>query len=376
VGIEQITSETIEQYMCYAENEYGKLKRYINHIFSKNESARDPQSRSEKYIDITPTTYEYNYYNTTSYMDQKISNLQPPLSDPPFINDIDNDIIGRFYITNQIFITNNHIVKQIKCNIANMYDIKRSICTDNEIIEREKHTVNSKTNYNLQISNHPENRQINDVEEDIKKIEIYIKELTLQKTDLIYWKNKYQTLESNRKLLGKFECIHNLYIRILQFQSDCLTIYNIPDEIVRIIQSYIGIDFLEKIRQHCITQKYFPYPRDIIRDEHNSIYIKLELEDLLKKWRIVDLSHYSKQTFIRYDIDYDHHRPYKWRRRSLRNSCSKIDAINYILRGKNIHSFYEIQRDIIILTKILYDNRIKRRKTGSSANSSIRTIST
>ena len=158
--------------------------------------------------------------------------------------------------------------------------------------------------------------------------------------------------------MKKFERKNNLYIRTFQFNIQ--TIEPLPNEIISIIRDYVGEEFIENVRRYSITQTYFPSPISFHPDQYeNNDHIKDSLENMLKKWRVVDIISYSKQTYIRYDI---YNEGFKWRRRSLRTTSPKSDAIKHVLRGTHKHTFYEFQRDIILLSRFISEHKITRRR--------------
>jgi len=320
-----------EQIMNAAIIEYTKLKRYIYHVYEKNIQP-----------DINPIVYEDTNTNT--------------------------------------FTTNRYILNKFLDNIENIKEVKKIIFDNkNELIlletKQKLYFSNSKPCLNKEVIN-----DIFDVEMKLINLEKQIINLENQKKYLISRKLNYYETEANKHLFNKLQNTNNLYIRTLQFNIE--TIKNIPDDVLDIIRAYIGENFIEHVRQYNITEKYFQIENtntntntqlDISSSEINtnsfpnpSYHIKNNIEELLKKWRIVDLQSYAKQTFIRYDID--NNPSFRWRRRSLRTTISKTEAIRFILRGTHKHSFYEFQRDIIILSRILSENKIIRRRLTKEKN--------
>lgn len=335
---EIMNEEMKEQIINAAIIEYKKLKRYIYHVYEKN---------------IQPDI------NTVIYEDTNTNNT----------NEHTNT-----------FTTNRYILNKLLDNIENIKKVKKILYENkNELIvleTRQKLCFSNSKPYSYKETLD----DIYDVEMKLINVEKQITNLEKQKKHLISRKLNYYETEANKDLFNKLQNINNLYIRTLQFNIE--TIKNIPDEILDIIRGYIGEAFIENVRQHNITEKYFQIENtsintnlDISSSEVNtntipnsiiSYDIKYNIEELLKKWRIVDLQSYAKQTFIRYDID--NNQSFRWRRRSLRTTISKTEAIKFILRGTHKHSFYEFQRDIIILSRILSENKIIRRRLTKEKN--------
>jgi beta-lactamase class D len=324
---EIMNEEMKEQIISAAIIEYKKLKRYIYHVYEKNIQP-----------DINPVIYEHTNKNT--------------------------------------FTTNRYILNKFLDNIENIKEVKKILSDNkNELIVLETRQKLYFSNSKPCLNKEPIN-DIFDVEMKLINLEKQIINLEKQKKYLISRKLNYYETEANKDLLNKLQNINNLYIRTLEFNIE--TIKNIPDDVLDIIRAYIGEAFIEHVRQYNITEKYFQIEnanteQDISSSEINrnlypnpSYHIKYNIEELLKKWRIVDLQSYAKQTFIRYDID--NNQSFRWRRRSLRTTISKTEAIRFILRGTHKHSFYEFQRDIIILSRILSENKIIRRRLTKEKN--------
>jgi len=315
----QTREENKAKILRAATTEYKKLKRFVYHVYEK-----DPPAN------IHPAKYDYYYYEPN-----------------------DTNVL-----THEDIMSNQFTLNKIYNNITNIREIKGTILTKVCDLETAGDKIPATTE-NIFVCP-VQTPDIFTVENKIKDIETQILTLEKQKKQLATWKYTYYELKDSRQLLNIFERINNLYMRTLQFHPQ--TIRNMPDEIMSIIRSYVGEEFIENIRQYSITESYFRTPPSTIQAKH----IKNSIEDMLKKWRIIDIQSYSKQTFIRYDID---NQSFKWRRRSLRTTSSKSEAINYVLRGTHKHTFYEFQRDIIILSKILSENKANRRRQNKERQS-------
>jgi hypothetical protein len=111
----------------------------------------------------------------------------------------------------------------------------------------------------------------------------------------------------------------------------------LPYELIDVIRSYVGEDYLESVRQTCIMERYFISGRD-------------DVMVLLKKWRNIDLLKFSEQVFLKYTFNIERN---QWRRKTIRKSSKKVDIIENIIEGKFKLTFYDFLRDVFIVTKIL-----------------------
>lgn len=330
--------ENYDKILRAAMIEYQKLKRYIYHVYEKN---TPPNMNMIK--------YNYYYYDSES--------CRQECDKTEFIYST---------LKNEEVTTNRYMLTQMYNNSVDMKNLKEKIYektyeyeyAGNQHISFPKSFIH---NFSILESNSSSEiipKDIYAVEARINKIENQILNLEKQKRELISWKNNYYELKDNQQLLKKFERKNNLYIRTFQFNIQ--TIEPLPNEIISIIRDYVGEEFIENVRRYSITQTYFPSPISFHPDQYeNNDHIKDSLENMLKKWRVVDIISYSKQTYIRYDI---YNEGFKWRRRSLRTTSPKSDAIKHVLRGTHKHTFYEFQRDIILLSRFISENKITRRR--------------
>ncbi len=115
----------------------------------------------------------------------------------------------------------------------------------------------------------------------------------------------------------------------------------LPDELVRIIYSFIGKDTLDNVRKKCIMDRYFPDGRE-------------DVSKLLKQWRNNELLLFSKQVFLMYELNFERGRT---KRITIRKTSNKTELIENLLRCQHRFTFYEFMRDVFIISRILNDRR-------------------
>jgi hypothetical protein len=122
----------------------------------------------------------------------------------------------------------------------------------------------------------------------------------------------------------------------------------LPDELMRIIRSFIGEEVLQSARRKCTMDRYFPEGSD-------------DVVKMLKQWRNCDLIKFSEQVFLRYNVNYDRKR---WRRVALRKSSNKTILIENLLSCNYRCTFFEFLRDVFFLTRIFDSKRGHRSGRG------------
>jgi hypothetical protein len=145
---------------------------------------------------------------------------------------------------------------------------------------------------------------------------------------------------------GEPDASLNVLVPISASGAVRVVLHQLPEELVRIVSSFLGDAFLERVKQRCIMDKYFPSGRD-------------DVVVLLKQWRNVDLLRFSEQVYLKYYVNYERHR---WRRISCNKSSNKFTLIDNIVAGKAKTTFYDFLRDVFILTKLLVSKRGRRAK--------------
>jgi hypothetical protein len=187
---------------------------------------------------------------------------------------------------------------------------------------------------------------INVVQEGIRFLENKIKCLKKMKEDYTIFDTLNIDLIKNETCLRKCRLKYALYLKTIKL--DTTHINKLPEDTVKIIREYIGEDYLNKIRYHCMYKKYFPCGRE-------------DINNTLKSWKKEDLMNYGKQTFLRYNINTEH-RYYRFRKIWLVRSWTKDKIIDYITRNTMLYTFPDFQRDVYIITNLLKEKRNKNRK--------------
>lgn len=187
---------------------------------------------------------------------------------------------------------------------------------------------------------------INVVQEGIRFLENKIKCLKKMKEDYTIFDTLNIDLIKNETYLRKYLLKYALYLKTVKL--DTTHINKLPEDAVKIIREYIGEDYLNKIRYHCIYKKYFPCGRE-------------DINNTLKSWKKEDLMNYGKQTFLRYNINTEH-RYYRFRKIWLVRSWTKDKIIDHITRNAMLYTFPDFQRDVYIITNLLKEKRNKNKK--------------
>lgn len=188
----------------------------------------------------------------------------------------------------------------------------------------------------------------------------YMSKLQCYYSDLSDVKNRYDIVSEKR---DREQLRFDLCLKTLKFK--CNRVYRLPGDIVSHIKGFIGEEFLSDVRKRCISRRYF-------------VNAKEDLKSLLNTWKVKHLLKYLNHVYLLYDVrpnDILNGRSYKLR---IKRSSSKSTIIDYILKGIYKSCFYELQRDVYIITSILKSSRktrqckpITNKKTGSVENTFI-----
>jgi hypothetical protein len=265
------------------------------------------------------------------------------------------------YVTNKWFV--NNIRKFIKLRNENNDDITRtqeilnnfqlspsnypsSSFIENYVSIPDIYQIYSEFS---QSSNHllSQDTTINKYINNIKKTTFILSEL---KSSLSFFRSNKKKLNELQKKERKYKLMHDLYLNSLNF--NCEKCNYLPEDIVRILQEYIGEDTLHMVRKTCISKKYFSNP-------------KVQFRSLFTSWNIKHLKLYCKHVFLKYQIHLNNDR--KFQRNRLFSSFNKNEIIDYILQGIYKFSFYNFLRDIHIITGILRQNKRRIRERIRSA---------
>jgi hypothetical protein len=130
-------------------------------------------------------------------------------------------------------------------------------------------------------------------------------------------------LVKNEINLKKHLLKYELYLKTVKFVSN--KVNNLPSDIINVITEYIGEDNLNKIRQRCIHNKYFPNGRE-------------DMITTIKSWKKEEIYNYGQQTFLKYNINTDC-RTYRFRTVWIVRSWSKDKMVEHITRNSMIYSF-------------------------------------
>ena len=183
------------------------------------------------------------------------------------------------------------------------------------------------------------------VKDEIRFLENKIKCLKKMKEEYMIYDTLCIDLVKNEIFLKKHNLRYNLYLKTVNF--DTTNVNNLPEDVINIIQEYIGVDHLTKIRQRCMSKKYFPNGRE-------------DMRTILKSWKKEDLYNYGQHTFLKYNINTDN-RHYRFRKVWIVRSWTKDKMIDHITRNTMTYNFPEFQRDVYLITKILKEKRCKKK---------------
>jgi hypothetical protein len=185
------------------------------------------------------------------------------------------------------------------------------------------------------------------------KIDCYVDELqknidSIQKlqcyySDLADVKKRYDIVSEKR---DKEQLVYDLCVKSLKFK--CNRVDKLPEDVISHIRGFIGEEVLSGVRKRCISRRYF-------------MNAKEDLKSLLNTWKVKHLLQYMNHTYLLYDVrpnDILNGRSYKLH---IKRSSSKSALIDYILKGIYKSSFYELQRDVYIISSILKSSRSSRK---------------
>jgi hypothetical protein len=189
-------------------------------------------------------------------------------------------------------------------------------------------------------------------ENTVNKIHCYVDELQqnidnmhrLQcyYSDLSDVKKRYDIISEKR---DKEQLVFDLCLKTLKFK--CNRVEKLPGDIISHIQGFIGDEFLSNVRKRCISRIYFPNGKE-------------DLKMLLNGWKVKQLLKYMGHSYLLYDVrpnDILNGRSYKLH---IKRSSAKSTLIDYILKGVYKSTFYELQRDVYIISSILKSSRKPR----------------
>ena len=163
-------------------------------------------------------------------------------------------------------------------------------------------------------------------------------------SDLSDVKNRHDIVSEKR---DKEQLVFDLCVKTLKFKSNRLD--RLPGDIISHIRGFIGEEFLSDVRKRCISRIYFPNGKE-------------DLKLLLNGWKVKHLLKYMSHSYLLYDVrpnDILNGRSYKLR---IKRNSNKSTLIDYILKGVYKSSFYELQRDVYIISSILKSSSKPRQR--------------
>ena len=185
-----------------------------------------------------------------------------------------------------------------------------------------------------------------DVNNILCRLQNNIDALTAQKIMYKSLHTKYTIMADCNRLKERALMMKRFFERTLAFDMTDLD-YHLPEDVVNYeILEFIGVDYIEKVRQRCVSKKHFAIAR-------------ARLSELLWTWTMKDLRAYEKHVFMKYSISADRLDLFKFRKN--KSTIKKGALIDYLLSGPYKCSFYNFQRDVFCLTRILAEKRREKR---------------
>ena len=323
----------LERLIKYSLLEYTTLFQYIHHINNQINK-----------LDIVHCTYifENDEYDTNKwfvYNIRKFIKLRDENN-----NDISRtqELLNNFQLSPSIYPSSSFIENYV--SIPDIYQIYSEFSqSTNQSSNTDTSSENSSTTINNYIRN-------------IKKSTLILSQL---KSSLSFFRSTKKKINELQKKEKKYKLMHDLYLNSLKFNCDKCNY--LPEDIVRILQEYIGEDTLHMVRKTCISKKYFS----------NS---KVQLRSLFASWNMKHLKLYCKHVFLKYQIYLNNDRKYE--RNRIFSSFNKNEIIDYILFGIYKSSFYNFLRDVHIITGILRQNKIRIRERARATATTATTAAT
>ena len=220
-------------------------------------------------------------------------------------------------------------INRLRINIANMRDEIARLHTHTDVFQPSTVMI-PKINYEY---------------EDGDDLESFVEGLKQGKQELrsfytifskyLMYKQRISNLNNKLEIA---ELQMRLYRRTLEF--DITQINRLPEDMEWVIGQFVGDDFLGMVRRRCITIRYFPIAYD-------------SLALLLYKWKCAELRRYLEHVYLQYNVTQDCFTKEMEMTLLEKMPKKKSELIARILRGKCKCSFYELQRDVFVLTKLL-----------------------
>jgi len=323
-----ITPSNATNYINSAKTEYTKLMNYVNHITNKT--------------------------TKTHFMATKYPTEDDPNPDIPFEKELNKYIVTNIKRTREQIDETQQKIENIKIIMSEFADPKNNLTDYGEITSsRElvaelpmRTSVLDKSLFAYEFRNmNIISENITIVIEEIRFLEKKIKCLKKMKEEYMIYDTLCIDLVKNEIFLKKHSLKYDLYLKTIKF--DTTNVNNLPEDTINIILEYIGKDYLTNIRQRCMNKKYFPNGRE-------------DIKNTLKIWKKEDLYNYGQHAFLKYNINTEN-RYYRFRKVWIVRSWTKDKMIDYITRNTMIYTFPDFQRDVYLITKILKENRCKKK---------------
>ena len=189
-------------------------------------------------------------------------------------------------------------------------------------------------------------REGEDTTNILRQLQNNIDALTAQKIMYKSLHTKYTIMADCNRLNERALMMKRFFERTLAFDMTDLD-YHLPEDVVNYeILEFIGVDYIEKVLQRCVSKKHFAIAR-------------ARLSELLWTWTMKDLRAYEKHVFMKYSISANNFDLFTFHRN--KSTIKKGELIEYLLSGPYKCSFYNFQRDVFCLTRILADKRRDKR---------------
>ena len=317
ISQEVFDSEYMSRMIVRASREFMLTKKYVYHVYRKGVSD-SLRTASFTYNDIV--------YNVNRKFREYVSNVVEKL-------------------------TKLNKEKRELCHLVSTYSEPPVLVMHPVVITNDFKDIFTNTNTANKIDCYVNELQTNI--DNMSKLQCYYSDLSDVKT-------RYDIVSEKR---DREQLIFDLCLKTLKFK--CNRVDRLPGDIVSHIKGFIGEEFLSDVRKRCISRRYF-------------VNAKEDLKALLNTWTVKHLLKYLNHVYLLYDVrpnDILNGRSYKLR---IKRSSSKSTIIDYILKGIYKSCFYELQRDVYIISSILKSSRktrqckpITNKKTGSVENTFI-----
>jgi uncharacterized protein YoxC len=318
--------------------------------------------------------YFNNYYVDYSHVKSVDKTILNTLS-TSFTNSQTNKnstIYNDFDLFSKSLFSNNKNSSRISCNLYNkiltIYNTEKNI----EEVKNIIHKINLSTQLDIigvqysKLNKKPQSN-INDLNYKVKEIDNFQKNIVdiLKKTEKL--KYNYEKLQNYKSTEKKREYERQFCKNTLLLNVDLMK-KRLNSDIINNIRSFVGEDILEEIRIGDIQGKYFKKPREILKNmlngwkrKHLCNYIKDHYYMMFSFDGVQSSVYdYDGEDFMEYFYFHEIEELYYMKSLPITNVIdSKKNYINDILNTNNIAYYYNFQKDIYILSKILKQNKTR-----------------